>query len=434
MCVRRPAGKLGVMQIARQYPRFGRLLAALATSQLGDWLYNLSLLAYIQQRTHSTMWLGITTAARIAPLVLGGPIGGMIADRFDRRRLMVASDALRAAIMAGLVLVALLSLPVVLIPLLVAAATLAGIVYPSSVAATTPRLVDSDRLAAANAARGAIAPTCVALGPALGALLLLIGPPEIAFAVNAGTFVISGLLVASISGGDEFAPARRTTRGDATTDSPVDGVRAIVRELRDGALALKAAPEAGWLVSADVAGSVVYGAQTVLLLLVAVRLGLSADGYGYLLAAQGVGGIAGATLAGRLGPAARRRSTLAIALVMVAAPLPILALTTSAAVAIVIGIIGGAGALIVEVVADTRLQQTLDEARLGTAYGFAFAASVGGIAVGGLVAPGLVSLAGVDGALWLLAGGVLALAAVILLRGMRDQATDRPARSAVAEA
>jgi MFS family permease len=434
MCVRRPAGKLGVMQIARQYPRFGRLLAALATSQLGDWLYNLSLLAYIQQRTHSTMWLGITTAARIAPLVLGGPIGGMIADRFDRRRLMVASDALRAAIMAGLVLVALLSLPVVLIPLLVAAATLAGIVYPSSVAATTPRLVDSDRLAAANAARGAIAPTCVALGPALGALLLLIGPPEIAFAVNAGTFVISGLLVASISGGDEFAPARRTTRGDATTDSPVDGVRAIVRELRDGALALMAAPEAGWLVSADVAGSVVYGAQTVLLLLVAVRLGLSADGYGYLLAAQGVGGIAGATLAGRLGPAARRRSTLAIALVMVAAPLPILALTTSAAVAIVIGIIGGAGALIVEVVADTRLQQTLDEARLGTAYGFAFAASVGGIAVGGLVAPGLVSLAGVDGALWLLAGGVLALAAVISLRGMRDQATDRPARSAVAEA
>src|SRR5690348_12121521 len=196
MCVRRSAVKLGAMQIARQYPRFGRLLAALATSQLGDWLYSLSLPAYIHQRAHSRMWLVITTAARIAPLVLGGPIGGMIADRFDRRRLMVASDALRAAIMAGLVLVALLSLSVVLIPLLVAAATLAGIVYPSSVAATTPRLVDSDRLAAANAARGAIAPACVALGPALGALLLLIGPPEIAFAVNAGTFVISGLLVA----------------------------------------------------------------------------------------------------------------------------------------------------------------------------------------------------------------------------------------------
>ena len=188
------------------------------------------------------------------------------------------------------------------------------------------------------------------------------------------------------------------------------------------------------MVGADTAGSLVYGAQTVLLMAIAGRLGLHAAGYGYLLAAQGVGGIAGATLAGRLGPAARRRSTLAIALVMVAAPLPILALTTSPAVAIVIGIVGGAGALIVEVVADTRLQQTLDEARLGTAYGFAFAASVGGIAVGGLVAPGLVSLAGVDGALWLLAGGVLGLAAVISLRGMRDQATDRPARSAVAEA
>jgi MFS family permease len=418
MCARRLAAKLVTMHIARTYPRFGRLLAALATSQLGDWLYNLSLLAYVQQRTHSTMWLGLTTAARITPVVVGGPIGGVIADRFDRRRLMLASDALRAGIMGVLVLVALAGLPVALIPALAAAATMAGVAYPPSVAAVTPRLVDADHLAAANAARGVIAPACVAAGPALGAVLLLIGPPAFAFAVNAGTFVVSALLIASIPAGPEFARAPRPvgTVRDAPTESE-SGVRAILAELRDGARALKAAPEAGWMVSADVAGSFVYGAQTVLLLLVAGRLGLGADGYGYLLAAQGLGGIAGATLAGRLGPAAGRRSTLAAALAMIALPLPILALTTSVAVAIAVGMIGGAGALIVEVVADTRLQQTLDESRLGCAYGFAFAASVGGIALGALVAPVLISLAGVGGALGLLAAAVLTLAAVIALRG-----------------
>jgi MFS family permease len=403
------------MHIARRYPRFGRLLAALAASQLGDWLYNLALLAYVQERTHSTVWLGATTAARIGPMVVGGPIGGLIADRFDRRRLMFASDVIRAGIMGALVLVVLAGLPVALVPILAAAATLAGIAYPPSVAAVTPRLVDGDDLAAANGARGTIAPACVALGPALGAVLLLVGPPAVAFAINAATFVVSGLLVASIPAGGAFA--RSDSAGEGSLGG-LGGLGAIAAELREGARALRAVPEAGWIVSADVAGSFVYGAQTVLLLLVAERLGLGAGGYGYLLAGLGLGGIAGATLAGRLGPVAGRRSTLAAALVLVAAPLPVLALTTSAVAAIAAGVAGGAGALVVEVVADTRLQRTLDESHLGCAYGFAFAASIGGIALGSLAAPALVSLAGVGGALCIVGGVVLALAGTTALRSV----------------
>ncbi len=418
------------MHIALRHPRFGRLLAALAASQLGDWLYNLALLAYVQERTHSTVWLGVTTAARIGPIVVGGPLGGLIADRFDRRRLMIASDVARAAMMGGLVLVALAGLPVALAPVLAAATTLAGIAYPSSVAAVTPRLVGADELAAANGARGTIAPACVALGPALGAVLLLIGPPAIAFAINAVTFVVSGLLVASIPAGPEFA-CTPSADGEPDAGRP-DGVAAIAAELRAGAHALAAVREAGWIVGADTAGSLVYGAQTVLLLLVAERLGLGAGGYGYLLAGLGLGGIAGATLAGRLGPAAGRRSTLAAALVLVALPLPVLAVTTSAIVAIAAGVAGGAGALVVEVVADTRLQQTLDQARLGCAYGFAFAASVGGIALGGLIAPLLVAVAGLAGALCIVAALVLTLAAALAVRSAGARASElapEPAKS-----
>jgi hypothetical protein len=327
----------------------------------------------------------------------------------------------RAGIMGALVLVALAGLPVALVPALAAVATLAGIAYPPSVAAVTPRLVDADDLAAANGVRGTIAPACVALGPALGAVLLLIGPPAVAFAINAATFVVSGLLVASIPAGAAFARAPRTDAADPD-GSPIEGLTALAAELREGARALRAVREAGWIVGADVAGSFVYGAQTVLLLLVAERLGLGAGGYGYLLAGLGLGGIAGATLAGRLGPAAGRRSTLAAALVLVAAPLPVLAITTSVVAAIVAGVAGGAGALVVEVVADTRLQQTLEESRLGCAYGFAFAASVGGIAVGSLVAPLLVSLAGLGGGLCIVGGLVLALAAATALRSIGGRA------------
>lgn len=418
------------MHIARRYPRFGRLLGALAASQLGDWLYNLALLAYVQERTHSTVWLGVTTAARITPMVLGGPVGGLIADRFDRRRLMVAADVVRAGMMGALVLVAVAGLPVALVPLLAAATTLAGAAYPSSVAAVTPRLVGADDLAAANGARGTIAPACVALGPALGAVLLLIGPPPVAFAINALTFLASGLLVASIPAGPAFTPAPQP-RG-AASPSPLGSLAAVAGELREGARALRAVSEAGWIVGADVAGSFVYGAQTVLLLLVAERLGLGAGGYGYLLAGLGLGGIGGATLAGRLGPAAGRRSTLAVALVLVALPLPVLAITTSAVAAIAAGVAGGAGALVVEVVADTRLQQTLEESRLGCAYGFAFAVSLGGIAIGSLVAPVLVSLAGLGGALCIVAGLVLTFAAATALRSIGPRVRTAPVATAAA--
>jgi MFS family permease len=392
------------MHIALTHRRFGRLLAALGASQLGDWLYNLALLACVQERTHSTAWLGMTTAARIGPMVLGGPLGGLLADRVDRRRLMIAADAVRAGLMGLLLVVAATGMPVILVPLVAAAVTLAGTPYPSCVAALTPRLVPERELVAANAARGTITPLCVAAGPVIGALLLALGPPVVAFAIDALTFVVSGALVASIPHSVELAGPRAAR---AAT-----GPRAALSELRAGARALLAAPEVGRMVSADVAGSFVYGAQTVLLLLVAKRLGLHADGYGYLLAAQGLGGILGATAAGRLGRAAARRSTLAGGLVMVALPLPLLALTGSIAVAVILGVVAGAGALLVEVVVDARLQQTLDDGRLGCAYGFAFAASVGGIAAGALIAPVLVALLGVGAALAVIGGAVLVLAAV----------------------
>src|SRR3954469_5439485 len=83
-----------------------RLLAGVAASEGGDWLYNLALLALVYERTGSSTWLGITTAARMLPWVVFGPLGGVLADRVDRRALMIGSDVLRAGCMASLTVVA----------------------------------------------------------------------------------------------------------------------------------------------------------------------------------------------------------------------------------------------------------------------------------------------------------------------------------------
>jgi MFS family permease len=73
----------GTIRAALRYPAFRSLLAGLAVSQIGDWLYNLALVTVVYTRTGSVMWAGIATGARVVPMVVLGPVGGVIADRFD---------------------------------------------------------------------------------------------------------------------------------------------------------------------------------------------------------------------------------------------------------------------------------------------------------------------------------------------------------------
>jgi MFS family permease len=416
----RLSGTVDAMSSVLRHPRFGRLLTALGISQAGDWLYNLALLAYVDSQTHSATWLGLTTAARVAPIVVAGPLGGVLADRVDRRALMIATDVVRAVLMGLLTVVAIAGLPVILAPLLAALATLAAVPHAPSVAASTPQLVDADDLPAANAARAAIAPVCIVAGPALGAVLLLLGPPSLSFALNGITFLLSALLIATIPAG----PAFRTTRA-ADASEPI-AMPSVVSDLRAGAAALLARPAARRLVGADIACSCVYGALTVLLLLVAGRLGLGADGYGYLLGAMGLGGVLGAAAAGRFAAVAERPVALAVALLCVAVPLPLLAATHGLAVALAASALCGAGSVMVEVIVETGLQRSLPADVLGRAYGFALPAALGGIVLGSLVAPGLVAVAGVDGALVLL-GAAVGIVAALVARSAAPAATPAPA-------
>ena len=320
------------MNVARRSPRFRRLLAGLAVSQAGDWLYNLALLAFVYERTHSSAWLGLTTAARVLPVVVCGPLGGVIADRYDRRRLMLASDAIRVALMLALALVAAAGLPVLLAPVIAALATAASSVYIPSVAATTPRLVDDADLPAANAARSAIQQVCIIAGPGFGALLLLLGPPSLAFAINGLTFALSALAIASIPAGAVFAPGGEP---DAAPD--------VLRELRDGARALLDQPVALRLVGADIVCSAIYGAETVLLLLLSRDLGLGDHGYGYLLASFGLGGVLGAGVAGRVAARERTGAVVVGAMAAVAACTALLADPFGVGGALALGVARAAG-------------------------------------------------------------------------------------------
>jgi MFS family permease len=406
-----------MLTLVRRNRPLRRLLAALAVSQIGDWLYNLALLAFVYDRTHSVTWTAVTTAARVLPIVLLGPFGGVLADRYDRRWLMIASDVVRVAAMALLAAVAVAGLPVLFAPVLAALSTAAAAVYPPCVAATLPRLVEDGDLAAGTAARSVIQSASIIVGPAGGALLLLLGSPATAFLLNAATFAASAVILLGLPAGALFKPP--------TSDAKAVGVLA---ELRAGAVALRDNPLASRLVGADIMCSLMYGAQTVLLLLLARRLGYGDAGYGYLLAGYGLGGLFGAALASRLSAARHPRYAVGAVLFAVAVPSALLAVVPWLAGAVVLAVAVGAGAVMVEVVADTALARSLDEAVLARAYGLAFPASIAGIVAGSLVAAPLVMLVGLSGAL--AAVGVL-VAAYAMFLCLPAVARYRPARRTV---
>jgi MFS family permease len=387
--------------------QFRLLITSLAVSSCGDWLYNVALLAIVFERTHSATWLALTTAARVLPVVVLGPLGGVLADRYDRRRVMIASDLARALLMVALAGVAAAGLPIILAPAIAAAATAASVPQAPCVAACTARFVSDGELQRASVARATVGQTAVIVGPALGALVLLVASPAAAILINGLTFLVSAAAIAAIPAGQAFRP------GGAETDA---GAAGVLANIRVGARALHGAPTAIRLVLADVIGSAVYGLLTVTLVLVARRVGAGTGGYGLLLGAFGAGGVIGAILTARIEATTRWRRTLACALTLVGVTLAALGVAPTLISVLALALLGGGGMMVGEVLSETALPRVLEDAVLARAYGLVFPASIGGIVAGSLLAGPVVSLLGLTGALVAAGAAVLVAAALLLHR------------------
>ena len=257
-------------------------------------------------------------------------------------------------------------------------------------------------------------------------MLLLFGSAASAVALNALTFGLPALAVLAIRADGDPSPFRVRPAADRPGG--------LLHEVAQGAAALRAHPAALRLVGADIMCSVLYGAQTVLLLLVSRQVGLGAQGYGYMFAALGAGGLIGTALAGRVGRRLGSRSVLAAALGLAGAPTLLLAVVRWPAAAIVLTGLTGIGALLVEILTETTLQRELDEDVFGRAYGLAFPAAIAGIVVGSVIAPGLAVLLSGSGALVAVGGAVLAYALLVLRRPRRATGAVPAPRPAMADA
>jgi MFS family permease len=381
------------------------LIGASAASQLGDWLYNAALLGYVYSATGSAAWVGAATVARLLPYVLLGPVGGAIADRYPRRRVLLAGDLLRLVLMLALAGVVALDGPVVLVIAFTMLASVAGCAEKPAALALLPRLVGENRLGAANALLHTVQDLGTVLGPAIGAVLLAVASDFVAFLVNGATFAVSALLVSAIG----FRGGRAGV--------PMGALAHIAHGLRTAAGTPFAIPL--FLVVAMV--ELTYGAQTVQLVVYAERsLDLGSGGYGVMLTALGVGGLLSTIVNARL--ASSRRVALAVVLTgaLACATQLVYAGTDMLAVALVITGIGGAGLVACEVVAETTLARIVPSEALGRVMGVFDAFSVLAMVAGALIAPVLIDATSLDTSLLVMGGAALlvTLGCLVALRGL----------------
>src|SRR5262249_4906939 len=144
----------------------------LAISATGSWAYNVALIVYVYQDTHSAAWVGASTMARFIPALLFSSYAGVIAERFERHRVLITSDLLCCVYSIGMASVAAAHGPATGVIISASLTSITGSVYIPATTALIPQIVTEDDLAAANGINGAIDNLAILVGPAVGGLML----------------------------------------------------------------------------------------------------------------------------------------------------------------------------------------------------------------------------------------------------------------------
>jgi predicted MFS family arabinose efflux permease len=180
---------------------FRRLWTGQVVSEIGDWLNNIAVLALaieLAGPARQGRAIAVYAVARHLPLFLFGPVAGVVVDRKDRRRVMIAADVARAALALGfLIAQRFSSLP--LIYTVGAALFSVSAFFNAAKRATLPNLVArTDDLLAANSLSASTTAATIAVGSALGGLIATFVGRETVFVLNAATFVVSAMMISRI--------------------------------------------------------------------------------------------------------------------------------------------------------------------------------------------------------------------------------------------
>ena len=330
-------------------------------SYLGDSLGLVALMLHVASTTGQALavaWLLL--AGDFAPALLG-PLAGTVADRLDRRRVLVGCELLQGALVLA---TALWLPPMPGLLALVGLRAVAGQVFQPASRAAVPALVPERDLERANAAVGVATNGGETLGPLVAALLLPVLEVRGVLLVDAATFLVSAALLA-------FLPAMGTTPGLGRQAS-------FLADARAGLGYVWAEPTVRAVIGGYVAIVACNGIDDVALVFLATdTLGGGGRAVGLLLAAVGVGLLAGYAVLARARGRLPMTALLLAGFAVSSAGNLLTGLAWAVAAAFVVQAVRGLGIAALDVAATTLLQRIVPARLLGRVFGSLY----GGIGV-----------------------------------------------------
>jgi MFS family permease len=267
--------------VLRTNRNFRLLYIGQAISQLGDWFNSVAVFALLLDLTGSATAVAWMMIVQFLPVAVVGPLAGVVVDRVDRRRLMIATDIARGCLILALLLIH--RRDQVWIAYVVMAFTVgAQAFFEPARTATIPNVTSPDELLTANALSSATWSAMLAIGASIGGIVTAVAGRNVAFSINAASFFWSALFIALTRYDETLRPANTAGLLALTGISDlVEGIRYVRRNAHVAALMCV---KAGW----GLAGGVLL-----LLTIFGQRVfpvaGGAAAGIGVLYGARGVG-------------------------------------------------------------------------------------------------------------------------------------------------
>ena len=275
-----------------------QLFIAQVVSFAGDWFAYVAFVGLVQEFTDAAVLVTLVYVAQSLPAFLMAPIAGAAADRFDRRQLIRGVSVLQAVAAAGLLLVGSRDQLWLGFLCLCAISALGSFVGPASQAGLPNLTRTADELTKGSLLFGSLWGAMLAIGAALGGLVATLFGRDVAFAVNAGSFLVASVCVTFIR-----RPMQQPRAADEATGTrlrPIaDMHEAVTYARRDHVLLALLASKATFAMGAGIVG--------LLAVLATEELGGGDGATGLLIGARGVGVAVGPLIAARLvGPSLSR--------------------------------------------------------------------------------------------------------------------------------
>ena len=410
-----------------RHPAFRALAAGRGISLIGNGVAPMALSFAVLDLTHSVSDLGLVVGSRSLFNVLFLLFGGVLADRLPRHLVLVGSGLLSAATQASvatLVLTHSATIPLLMV-LSAANGLFAALALPAS-SALVPQTVPDELRQSANALNRMAANSAQILGASLGGILVAAVGPGWGLAVDATSFVLSALCFLRVR-----IPGSRTPGAAGPAGTPV-AKPGLFAELREGWSEFVSRTWVWVIVVAfGFINAALAGAVQILGPSVAVH-SFGSAGWGFVLASQTGGMVAGGVLALRI--RFRRLLLVGVACVGAEVLLPLgLAVQVPVYWLAVAGFVCGLCIEQFGVAWETSLQQEIPAAKLARVYSYDMVGSFVAIPLAQVATGPLAQALGARSALFG-AAGVIAVGTVAMLavRDVRRLRTGRPAESAVA--